>query len=365
MIESWIERELCAGCGVCANICPQNAIEMREDAKGFLYPHVGGDCIECGKCKTICGQRIKVKEKVAEPVVYAAWSKDERLRFLSTSGGIFSELAMSVIRSDGIVSGAQYTENCLVEHGFAIDISDVERLRQSKYVQSDSKDIYIKIRKHLNEGKEVLFCGTPCQTAALQAYLKEEEKSNLYTIDFICMGVNSPKAYRAWISEIEQEQDKKVRNIWFKYKKKGWKKSPFVTRIQFSDDVWIQVDDKENKFMQAFLKNKAIIRPSCGKCQFKGIYRQSDITLGDFWGIDPSLDDDRGTSMVMVNSDKGEKLFHRIDSRIIYHKRTVEEVVRGNEHIYKSVKISEDEDQFFSNLEYLGFSGALDKLKNI
>lgn len=363
MIKSWIERELCTGCGVCENICPQNAIKMKEDSKGFLYPFITDKCIECGKCRTVCDKRTE--EKKNNPLVYAAWSKNEEIRFLSTSGGIFSELAMAVMDMGGVVSGAQYTEDCLVEHEIAIDISEIDQLRQSKYVQSNSKDIYKRIKQYLNSGKEVLFCGTPCQVAALQAYLKEEEKSNLYTIDFICMGVNSPKAYRAWISEIEQEQDKKVRNIWFKYKKKGWKKSPFVTRIQFSDDVWIQVDDKENKFMQAFLKNKAIIRPSCGKCQFKGIYRQSDITLGDFWGIDPSLDDDRGVSMVMINSGKGEKLFHRIDSRIIYHKRTVEEVVRGNEHIYKSVKISEDEDQFFSDLEYLSFSGALDKLKNI
>ncbi len=365
MIEPWIEKELCTGCGVCANICSQSAIKMREDSNGFLYPHVDEDCIECGKCKTVCNKRTEAKEKTAGPIVYAAWSKDEKLRFLSTSGGIFSELSMSVIHTGGIVSGAQYTEDCLVEQGLAVDISDIDRLRQSKYVQSDSKDIYRRIRQYLNRGKEVLFCGTPCQAAALQAYLKEEEKSNLYIVDFICMGVNSPKAYRAWISEIEQEQNKKVRNIWFKYKKNGWKKSPFATRIQFSDGIWMQVEDKNNKFMQAFLKKKAIIRPSCGQCQFKGIYRQSDITLGDFWGIDPALDDDKGISMIMINSDRGERLFHRIASEIIYHKRTVEEVVQGNEHIYKSVKISKEGEQFFNDLEHLSFSKALEKLENI
>ena len=110
------------------------------------------------------------------------------------------------------------------------------------------------------------------------------------------------------------------------------------------------------------MKNKVLIRPSCGSCQFKGIPRQSDITLGDFWGIEHSLDDDRGTSMVMLNSDKGERLFRLVIPKIIFHKRSVEEVVRGNEHLYKSVKISKDEEQFFYDLDNLGFSAALEKL---
>lgn len=346
MIGPWIEQELCTGCGACENICPQNAIKMKRDAKGFLYPYIDENCIECGKCKEVCDKRTEAEKKTEKPVVYAAWSKDEKLRFLSTSGGIFSELAMSVIHVSGVVSGAQYTEDCLVEHGIAEDISGIDRLRQSKYVQSDSKDIYKRIKQYLNSGKEVLFCGTPCQVAALQAYLKKEERSNLYTVDFICMGVNSPKAYLAWISGIEKEQGKKVRNVWFKYKKEGWKKSPFVTRIQFIDDTWVQIEGKKNKFMQAFLEKKTIIRPSCRKCQFKGISRKADITLGDFWGIEQSLDDDKGISMVMVNSKKGEELFHRITPGIYFHKRTVEEAVQGNVHLCNSVEMPKDADDF-------------------
>lgn len=365
MIGLWIAKELCTGCGVCANICPRNAIKMCADSMGFLYPQITGNCTECGKCKAVCDNRIEEGKKSGNPVVYAAWSKDEKIRFLSTSGGIFSELANSIINMGGIVSGAQYTENCLVEHGIADDVLSLDKLRQSKYVQSDSKDIYRKIKEFLRTGKKILFCGTPCQVAALQAYLQQEDISNLYTIDFICMGVNSPKAYLAWLSEIEKKKNKKVQKVWFKYKKNGWKKSPFVTRICFADETWMEFSGEDNIYMQSFLKHRIIIRPCCGNCQFKGITRQADITLGDFWGIDPALDDDKGVSMIMINNEKGKELFCRISPGIVFNKKSIEDVIRGNAHIYKSVKVSENEKRFFCDLNDLSFSAALDKLKNV
>lgn len=364
MIKQWIAKEECTGCGACANICPQNSIKMQKDDMGFLYPYIIGNCIDCGNCRIVCNTRTEKRGKLDQLTIYAAWSKDERIRFSSTSGGIFSELALSVINMDGMVSGAQYADNCLVEHAIVGDASSLNRLRQSKYVQSDLKNIYKKIKRFLKNDKKVLFCGTPCQVAALRAYLQKEE-SNLYTIDFICMGVNSPKAYLSWISEIEKGQNKKVQRVWFKYKNKGWKKSPFVTKICFSDGTGIDLCGEDNKYMQGFLQDKVFIRPCCGNCQFKGISRQSDITLGDFWGIDKSLDDDKGTSMVMLNSEKGKNLFHLASSRIIYYKRSIEDVIQGNEHLYKSVEISRDENKFFSDLNNMSFSASLNKLRNL
>lgn len=364
MIKPWIAKKQCTGCGACANICPQNAIKMQKDDSGFLYPHIIDSCIECGKCRTVCNTRIEEKKESNDLIIYAAWSKDERIRFLSTSGGIFSELALAVIDMGGLVSGAQYTDDCLVEHEIVDDALGLERLRQSKYVQSDMKNIYRKIKQYLKDNNKILFCGTPCQVAALRAYLQKDE-SNLYTIDFICMGVNSPKAYLAWILEIEKEQNKKVQKVWFKYKKRGWKKSPFVTKICFIDGTWIDFDDDNNKYMQGFLQEKIFIRPCCGACQFKGIFRQADLTLGDFWGVDKTLDDDKGTSIVMINSKKGEELFYLASPRIKYYKRTIEDVIQGNEHLCKSVEISKNEDKFFSNLENMNFSASLKKIRNI
>lgn len=164
----------------------------------------------------------------------------------------------------------------------------MEKIRQSKYIQSDTKDIYRQIKELLGKNEYVAFCGAPCQVAALQKFL-EHDYEKLLTIEFICRGMNSPKAYRAWLDEIEKREAQEVDRVWFKYKENGWKSSPRCTRVDFKKGSYKVYTGKDNLFMEGYLGPNLYIRPSCGKCEFKGLPRCGDITLADFWGIEESM----------------------------------------------------------------------------
>ncbi|WP_051538018.1 Coenzyme F420 hydrogenase/dehydrogenase, beta subunit C-terminal domain [Butyrivibrio proteoclasticus] len=363
MKESWIGKDKCTGCGACANICPCKAIEMRQDEYGFLKPVVLDTCIDCGLCQQLCEKRVcKGNDNSQEKIVYAAWSNDEELRKNSTSGGIFSELAKEILKRNGFIAGAIYTDECLVEHALISNIAELERLRKSKYIQSDSKNIYNIVKKYLMDGYEVLFCGTPCQVNALSAFLDGIDCSKLFLIDFICMGVNSPYAYKKWIEEIESVNRAKVVSVEFKNKTSGWRKSPFVTKLILDNNNKILLNKDDNYFMKAFLEQKVLLRPSCAKCDFKLDVRKADITLGDFWGIDINKDNDQGISSVIINSSKGKDLFDSIKDRIYVEQKTIEDVKRGNRHYSESAQISEKEKMFFELLHKMEFSKALGEI---
>lgn len=362
MKNNWLSDEECTGCGLCENVCPVNAIRMEEDECGFLQPVIGEKCIDCNLCQLKCEKRIEpIKSSLKQPKVYAAWSKDENLRFLSTSGGIFPELAKYVLSMNGYVVGAAYDENQSVSHTIIDDCGDLWKLQQSKYVQSNTKGVYKDILKIINSRKTVLFCGTPCQVAALLSMFDNNKPDNLYTVDFICRGVNSPKALRSWISEIEGVENAKISRIWFKYKVGGWKSSPKRTRIDFKDGHQIILESEKNTFMHGYLTSNLYIRSSCGDCKHKGMNRKSDITLADFWGIDSNLDDDKGTSLVMVNSLQGKKILEGIEDRIFYQKRELDEVIKGNHCFISSVDIPKNSKNFLKKIGTDNFSVTLKK----
>lgn len=361
----WIEKNKCSGCFACANVCPVKAIEMKEDEAGFKYPIVDNDkCINCNLCVKTCNRRLNNShERNIHPKTYAVWSRDEGLRFESTSGGAFSELANSFLEMGGVIVGAQYNDNNLVEHVIIQKKSDLYRIRQSKYIQSDINYIYSNIKKELKLRK-VLFCGAPCQVAGLYAYLNEDAE-NLTTIDFICRGVNSPKAYKAWLNELEVKKKKKVKRVWFKYKVGGWKTSPRRTRIDFEDDDYIVLEEDENLFMSGYLLKNLFMRPSCGNCDFKGIPRLADLTMADFWGIEEKYDDDKGTSMVLVNSNKGMQLFNTAMNKLFVSERNFNDIFAGNCYFTQSVQISKDSETFLHELSNTDFSKLIKKFLKI
>lgn len=359
MKEFWLSKESCTGCGACSNICPKNAIEMMQDSMGFRYPAISAACIDCNLCENVCRRRVE-NATSRKPSVYAAWSKEAEVRFSSTSGGAFTELAKYVINHDGIVYGAAYDSDNAIRHIGATSDQELVELRQSKYAQSDIGLVFREIRDQLLEHRKVLFCGTPCQAAGLKAFLGRDY-DNLFIFDFICRGVNSPKAFRAWLSELESKKNSRVTKVWFKYKSGGWRKSPRCTRIDYANNEIDVFDQEANTYMVGYLGPNLYIRPSCGNCDFKGVSRYSDITLADFWGLPSTLDDDGGTSLVMVNSEKGDFLFKKARDQLITYDKSFEEVTKGNVCFESSVSINRRSTQFFKDLDRMSFSEALSK----
>lgn len=330
-----IDKNRCTGCKACSSVCNVDAIAFGFDADGFWYPVVDDQrCVKCGLCYKKCPALAAPKEQQLL-AVYAAKSCDDEIRLASTSGGLFSEFAKTFLDGCGYVSGAVYTEKWTAKHILTNVREELKYLRKSKYMQSDMGGIYSEIHDKLHDNK-VLFCGTPCQVAAVHYFLGDNTK-NLYTIDFICRGVFSPGVYREYLDELEREYGSKIANVWVKNKELGW--HSLGIRIDFENGQTYMKPALEDKFGERYLIRNTCIRPSCFDCSFKGKHRMSDITIGDFWGLnDSELDDNLGTSVVIVNSAKGEEMFDSVKDRCLYKKMTIEDVVRGNPCYEQSVE---------------------------
>lgn len=352
----------CTGCTACKNVCPKNAIRMDADKEGFLYPRVQYDiCVKCGlcikKCPIIQGAN---GEAYNQPDVYAAWNLDQEIRINSTSGGIFSALAKSFILNKGIVVGACYDENFTIKHIVIKKEEEIERLRQSKYAQSNLGDILKEVRKYLVAGKMVLFCGTPCQSAGLQNYL-EKEYSNLFCCDFICRGVISPAVYKKFLEDMGKRSNSILTKVQFKNKDFGWNR--FSTKLIFDDGTVYQKDRNNDYYMRGYLKHNLYLRPSCHECYYKKIPRISDLSLGDFWGIGKyrdELDNDNGTSVILVNSYKGKQLLEWMKNDLYIEQRCLEDVLAGNMCLLKSAEKGQYRDYFFENMNRYSFDRLIE-----
>lgn len=299
-------------------------------------------------------------ERFAKPDTYAVWSKNNETRFNSTSGGAFSEFAKVILAEGGIVAGAKYNEENLVEHAITNSLEGVEGLRQSKYMSSSVGSCYKKVKEELLKGRLVAFCGSPCQVAGLYLFLGKEY-DNLFTMDFICRGMNSPKAFKSWMNEIEEQENSKVTRVWFKYKDGGWKTSPRRTRLDFENGTYKVFEAEKNLYMHGYLNSNLYIRKCCGDCKFKGIPRKADITFADFWGIEKELDDDKGTSMLLINSEKGREYFDKVINDMEVHQKDFETILGGNPMFSTSAIVPEKGHDFLVDLDNLSFSNCLKK----
>ena len=340
----------CTGCYACYNVCPQNAITMDEDNYGFQYPTINKEkCINCGLCEKICP--VLHKEKVNnQPKAYACINKNENIRKQSSSGGIFTLLAEKILDLGGVVFGAQFDEDFNVIHSYVENKEDLYKFRGSKYVQSQIGASFKKVRQFLNEGRCVLFTGTPCQIEGLYSYLSKEYEK-LYTQDIICHGIPSPKVWRKYIKSIEDAKKYKLTNANLRNKTTGWLTYSF--KYQLENKKTYTEYSFENKYMQLFLKS-IILRESCYNCHFKSKNRKSDITLADFWGIQnvvPKMFDNKGTSLVIVNSQKGNELFNKIKQDIKYIENDFEESIKYNPSMTKSTERPKSREEFFEKLE--------------
>ncbi len=306
-------KESCSGCYACCNSCPLSCIHMIPDDEGFLYPKVDQThCIDCGLCEKNCPNLKPSFNINTKTSAIAAVNQNEEIRLRSSSGGVFTLLAESIISSGGVVFGAAFSDDFgRVIHICVDDITDLDKLRGSKYVQSEIGDSYKQAKSYLDSGRKVLFTGTPCQISGLYSFLNSQY-SNLYTQDIICHGVPSPLVWRKYLNAKEKQANSKTQKVSFRNKKHGWKS--YMISILFENGNVYNQNMLKDTYMRAFLAN-VCLRPSCYNCQFKGVNRPADITLADFWGIQyllKEMDDDKGTSIVLIHSTKGQRLIDDI-----------------------------------------------------
>lgn len=355
------EKNKCCGCYACYNICPKSAIEMVEDEKGFKYPKVNKErCINCGLCDKVC-PIINNKKIENEPKAYACINKDEKIRMQSTSGGIFTLLAEAIINKGGVVFGASFNNEFDVCHAYGETIEELKKFRCSKYLQSDIGNTYKKAKEFLDDGRYVLFTGTPCQIEGLINFLgKEYEK--LYLQDIICHGVPSPKVWQEYKKYRENKSGSKLKEISFRNKEtEGWNK--YHINMKFENDKNYDLLHNDDVYMKAFLSHLSL-RESCTDCKFKKKNRLSDITLADFWGIKnvkPELNDEKGTSLVIVNSEKGQSLMNEIKDYMICEKVDFNLAIKGNPSFTKVSEVNAKSNQFFKEVEKDDFEELVNK----
>lgn len=285
---------------------------------------------------------------------FASYNKDETIRAMSSSGGVFYVFAQKILSEGGIVFGAAFDNEWQVHHEACTNIEDLHRIMQSKYVQSSIGRTYINIRDSLISKKKVLFCGTPCQVEGLISYLKSTMKNDLWkelllTIDFICHGVPSRMVWRKYLKEVSK--DRTITNINFRDKINGWRN--FGLRIDFGNgDSYFQSQHKD-PYMRGFLNN-LYLRDSCYECNFRGIERESDFTIADFWGVHnimPDFFDDKGTSIILAHNDRAISILEELSNKFNICEIQNEVVVQTNLPVVKSVDRNSKRNSFFAHKE--------------
>ena len=351
----------CCGCNACGDICAHKAIAFKTDIEGFWYPEVDMDkCTDCGLCEMVCpiiNVKGLKKNDLPQSICYAAEHKNLEVIFDSTSGGLFSALADIMYKDKGFVGGAVFNEDFSVKQYISNDKNDLPRIRSSKYLQSSLDGFYTQVRNLLKNGEKVLVCGTPCQMTALRSFLRKDY-ANLIIADFICRGINSPKVWRKYLDSYEERYGSKVVYCKAKSKEYGWRNLTQKVILE-NGKHYYETKDQSN-FTKGYLQTGVYCRPSCYDCKFKGYPRIADITLADFWGIEKinrSLEKNLGTSLVMINSKKGEAFFERVKSRITYINVPFESIEAGNRSLNLSVDPPKvDRKEFFEDLDRMSFT---------
>mgnify|MGYP005789187539 FL=1 len=329
----------CTGCHACVNICPANCIIMKESESGFLNPMLNQSlCINCGKCEKICPV-LHMPEINKETAAYAMKNCDESVRKSSTSGGIFFLLSEYVLGRGGIIWGAAYASGFSVRHIAVSDREGLSSLQGAKYVQSVIGTSFQEVKRELQKGRIVLFSGTPCQCAGLKSFLGKEYE-NLITVDMVCHGVPSPKVWQAYIDYRSQKENagKRPVKINMRSKASGWSHYGYSTEFDYGNSKISRIQNSRDLFMKAFVGN-ICLRSSCSNCIAKGVDRCTDFTLGDYWGIwnqHPEFDDNKGTSVVFVHSQKGREILNQVRENIVCLEVDIKAAYRENGSVVNS-----------------------------
>lgn len=360
----------CSSCAACANICTRSAIFMQLDLEGFYRPVIDADkCVQCGACEKVCPWANMVENPNITsdvPQTVAAFAKDESFRMESSSGGVFTVLAEKILNDGGVVVGAAQLSPTRFGHIVVDNKADLAKLRGSKYVQADVGGIYREVRSLLKAGKKVLFSGTPCQVAALYAVLgKAATSADLTTVDIVCHGTPSVKVFEKYIAEIEKDKSAHIFSTRFRDKRNGWRLYSMTSSLNTISGECFQISKtlREDKFMRMFLQN-ICLNTSCADCKYGKLPRIADITLGDYWNIasvHPEMDDNKGTSVVLLNSNHGKTLFDSVADKVVQCESKVEYAIAGNPCIIRSSKPHPKRAEFFANLDKCSIGNLINK----
>ena len=331
------KHEHCTGCMACKQICSQNAIGC-INIDGFTYPQINTEkCVECGLCMKTCPvlniSGCKGNTHEQETSCLAVYNKVDELRMKSSSGGSFSTMAEKILSEGGIVYGAAWNNQMNLIHCCADNVHDLDKLRRSKYVQSDTRNTYNEVRAYLKEGRKVLYSGTPCQIAGLHSFLLGKKYDNLILVDVLCQGVPSPWSFKKYIKEMEDKMNSKIVDCNFRTKEYGWRCGLLLLlRDKQSGKMKVKkLINKSNSFYRAFIR-EYFMRPSCYDCPFKnnnqGYY--GDITIADFWRIGNKTpfnekNVEKGVSALIINTEKGNSFFNACKSPFVVIERTWQE----------------------------------------
>lgn len=344
-----ISYDKCTGCYGCYNICPvDGAIEFKRTEEGFYKPFLTEKCIQCGVCQKGCPVITKVNNNKKEDLeVYSSWSKDENIIKNSSSGGIFSELAKKVLKNNGIVFGAKWSNGEIV-HSSIDKIENLYELQKSKYLQSKIENSYKEVKEFLKEGKTVLFVGTPCEIGALNTIVKDER---LIAVDLVCHGIPSYNTYDKYIEENFKENKEDI-TVDFRNKDTGWEN--FNLTFKNKDKEILKNHHQKDIWFRGFLRNIYLNKP-CYNCEFRTLPRYGDITLGDFWGVPEELKNPLGTSVITVNSKKGKELLEKIKGNIVLKEANFDLAYKGNPCLYNYEMKDTNREKFFKDFKNLKF----------
>jgi ferredoxin len=337
---------------------------MMPDEEGFRRPVVDtASCVDCGRCRAVCPILQESAPLTGETVAYAAHNRDEEIRLQSTSGGVFTLLSQWVLDRGGVVFGAAYNDRFEVVHCKAETLEDLQKFRGAKYAQSRLGTVFQQVRDCLAEDRHVLFSGTPCQIGGLVSFLgKVYEK--LILVDLICHGVPSPKVWQHYVDyrSARDASGQRPSHINLRSKETGW--PGYSIRFDYPDGRHYAAPNSQDPYLRGFVGN-LYLRPSCYDCRFKGVTRQSDFTLGDYWGVwsqHPELHDEKGTSLVLLHTSKAKQLWGALSGELLFSKVNPVAALKDNPSAIVSSPLPDARVSFFDRYGREDFSSLLDRL---